>query len=140
MKACEENYFVPQIPDSMLNEGDKRNYTWLNLNEMRDLKQAVQSIQHVGRQSDKAMADDLKQSMNERIGEIVHQMGTLVHRYDEHDSSAGTPKLTILERMGRVPDWSITSLVKMESMCRSEIAQEFQRVKMLCRGRPVIRR
>ncbi len=117
VEDCKQNYFYPQIADSVLGDTTNRHYTRLNLPEMRDLKDSVKSIKHVGKIMDKALADDRTETMKERIAEISSTLGEKVQRYTS-DFAAGKAELSILDRLGRIPDMFNTSLVKMESFCR----------------------
>lgn len=117
VKDCEDQYMQVYVADSMRNEADTRPYTRLNLNEFRDLKDSVKSIHHVGRMIDRALADDRKEGMQERIDSISASLGELPQRYAK-DFTIGKRDIGLLEKLGRIPDMFNTSLVKMESFCQ----------------------
>ncbi|WP_027405470.1 hypothetical protein [Anaerovibrio sp. RM50] len=116
IESCRENYFVPIVPESVV-KGEPKHYSRLSLNEFRDLKDGTKSLQHVGRIMDRALADQDKASMLERTSSIIDKVMGHKERYS-NQSEAGQEYLTIGERLSRLIDIPIASMVKTETLLR----------------------
>ncbi|KHM51598.1 hypothetical protein NZ47_09435, partial [Anaerovibrio lipolyticus] len=116
IESCRENYFVPMVPETIV-KGEPKHYSRLSLNEFRDLKDGTKSLQHVGKTMDRALADQDKATMLERTSSIIEKVMGLKKRYNKQ-SEAGQESLTIGERLNRLIDIPIASMVKTETLLR----------------------
>ena len=114
--SCSENYFVPIVPESIV-KGDPVHYSRLSLNEFRDLKDGTKSLQHVGKIMDRALSDTEQTSMLERVQAVVDNVLGHKEKYN-NASEMGQETPTLRDRLQRLVDIPIASMVKTETLLR----------------------
>lgn len=86
------------IPSSILNNKAK-SYTQMSLNEFRDLKDAVNNINHMGRSIDRFLNNEYKETISE-IGSKLHEnVETKVGMLHAGESAPGTVKRTWMQKI-----------------------------------------
>lgn len=100
-KQVNEDYFLLNIPEDILN-GEGKNYKDLTLTEFRQLVDAVKSIRNTGRNQDKVMSANTKQTIIDRKNECIEQLSTLP-QWLAAESEAGKRQVGVIQWLLEAP-------------------------------------
>ena len=99
--GCPAKRVWGNIPEDILN-GEGKNYKDLTLTEFRQLVDAVKSIRNTGRNQDKVMSANTKQTITDRKNECIEQLSTLP-QWLAAESEAGKRQVGIIQWLLEAP-------------------------------------
>jgi hypothetical protein len=120
-KRVRDNYYTLLLPDSVKGAG-KNGLAEMSLQELREVKQAVEAIGNIGRGYQRFLSDFLKgevkeaakalrASIEERVGKPYEDALKIGHKH-------GSKLREAVDAIGKLPDGSMLSLVNLLTLCR----------------------